>query len=175
MPQPLVLRLANIHDSAAVSAVLSASYTQLFAGWYEQDLLAAILPMIGTAKPDLLESGSYFVACREDTVIACGGWTRIDPATRQETPGIGHIRHIATHPDHLRQGAASALLRHSIAHAQAAGMHRLDCMSSLPAAGFYRALGFGEDRPVSLQLGAKLNVPSIYMTLSLTPTSVGRC
>jgi predicted N-acetyltransferase YhbS len=167
MMSPFSIRPTDARDAAAVSALLSASYTQLFAGWYEPELLAAILPMIGAAKPDLLESGSYFVACRDDTIIACGGWTRRDPATRSETPGIGHIRHFATHPDHLRQGAAGALMRHSVDHARAAGMQQLACMSSLPAVGFYRALGFGEEKPVNLQLGPVISFPSIEMHLAL--------
>jgi ribosomal protein S18 acetylase RimI-like enzyme len=166
-PSALTIRPTTTADADAVSVVLSASYSQLFAGWYDDALLASLLPLISVAKPELLESGSYFAATRDNRILACGGWTRLDPATRSETPGTGHIRHVATHPDHLRQGIASALMRHIIADARSAGLQRLDCVSSLPAVAFYRAMGFGDDRPITVEIGPVLRLPSVFMTRSL--------
>ena len=73
-------------------------------------VLAHALPSMTRANPDLLASGTYFVALDEDhDVIARGGWTTQQPGNGEVQPATGHIQHFATHPRSVRKGAARAI------------------------------------------------------------------
>jgi len=59
----------------------------------------------------------------------------------------GEVKSMRTHPDHLRRGAAAALLEHIIAQARAKGLRRLsletgDGPAFEPALALYRRRGF---------------------------------
>jgi putative acetyltransferase len=61
--------------------------------------------------------------------------------------GTGEIKSMRTHPDHLRQGAAAALLDHIIAQARKRGLRRLSLETGSgpafdPALALYRKRGF---------------------------------
>jgi len=61
--------------------------------------------------------------------------------------GSGEIKSMRTHPDHLRQGAAAALLEHIIAEARQRGLRRLSLETGSgpafdPALALYRKRGF---------------------------------
>ncbi len=136
------VRRAVPDDAAAVGHVLRASYRTLYRGWYADELLARVLPEMARPQASLLAGGRYRVALIGGEIVACGGWTEAAPGGRRIELGLGHIRHFAAHPAHLRQGAASAILRACIDEARQAGIRRLRCMSSLPAEPFYAANGF---------------------------------
>lgn len=64
----------------------------------------------------------------------------------------GEIKSMRTHPDHLRRGVATALLRHIIAQAKAQGMRRLSLETGSgpafdPALTLYRTHGFVDGEP----------------------------
>ena len=159
----LTLRVAVPEDAARVSAVLAASYGTLWEGAYPAEVLAAVLPVVTRARPELLASGRYFLAIRGAAVAAVGGWSLEDPATGLAAPGLGHVRHFATHPDHLRQGAAGLILRHCLDEARAAGVTEMLCLASLPSEGFYAAQGFETLRRVETRIGPGLVLASVLM------------
>jgi GNAT superfamily N-acetyltransferase len=138
----VIVRRAVPDDAAAVGRVLRASYRTLYRGWYADELLARVLPEMARPQPSLLAGGRYRVALIRGEIVACGGWTEAAPGGRRVEPRLGHVRHFAAHPDHLRKGVASAILRDCIDEARATGVRRLRCMSSLPAEPFYGANGF---------------------------------
>ena len=88
------------------------------------------------ANPALLASGTYYVAEIDGRIVSCGGWSR-NKIGGPSTPRLFHIRHFATHPDHVRRGAAGAILKRCIGEAAAGGAHELEVLSSLPAEPFY--------------------------------------
>lgn len=159
----LTLRVARPEDAARVSEVLAASYGTLWRGAYADEALSAVLPVVTRARADLLASGRYFLALRGAAVAAVGGWSLEDPATGLAVPGVGHVRHFATHPDHLRQGAAGLVLRHCLDEARAAGVREMLCLASLPSEGFYAAQGFSTLRRVETRIGPELVLASLLM------------
>ncbi len=77
------IRTARIADEAALTALITASYEKLYAGWYSDDVLAVALPHMSRAQPKLLNSGTYFVVEDDGRPVGCGGWTAEEPARRK--------------------------------------------------------------------------------------------
>jgi hypothetical protein len=101
---------------------------------YDGAVLAKALPAMTRANASLLASGTYFVALDEsDSVVACGGWTARQPGATEVQPGLGHIRHFATHPQHVLKGLARAIYDMCEAQAIAAGMEIFSCFASTNA------------------------------------------
>jgi GNAT superfamily N-acetyltransferase len=161
------LRLAGMADSEAISAVLTASYSRALVDDYDAPTLERAMPLLGSANPALLSSGSYYVVEADGEIAACGGWTREAPGTGKATKGAGHIRHFATHPDLLRQGAAGVILRQCIDEARQSGISRLFVQSTLTAQPFYEAYGFRRIRGSDLRLGEGVNLDTVTMRLDL--------
>ncbi len=163
MAEGLTLRVATPEDAARVSEVLAASYGTLWRGAYAEAALAAVLPLVSRARPELLASGRYILALRGEAVVAVGGWSPEDPASGVARPGQGHVRHFATHPAHLRQGAAGLILRRCLEEAQAAGVREMLCLASLPSEAFYAAHGFVTLRREETRIGGRIVLPSLLM------------
>lgn len=138
---PFTLRAAAPDDARKVSDVLAASYSTLYVGWYRDDVLTAALPAMTRANPLLLASGRYFLCERNNRAVACGGWSLAPPQGAAEA-GRGHLRHFATHPDHLGLGCASAIVERCLDDARASGCTQMEVLSSLTAEAFYADRGF---------------------------------
>jgi N-acetylglutamate synthase-like GNAT family acetyltransferase len=129
-------------DLEAVSRVLTASYSTLLAADYLPETLAFIVPLISRAKSDLVSSGTYFAVEENGYMIAVGGWTKTRPGTNELIEGLGHIRHVASDPAHLRKGAAKLIINHCFADARGAGIRQMECLSTRTAVPFYAKCGF---------------------------------
>ena len=163
----LEIRQATPADKQILSALILASYSTLYRGWYTDDALAAAMPLMSKANPQLLASGTYYVAVLAGEIAGCGGWTAMPPGGGTAVPGIAHIRHFATHPDRIRQGVARALMERCFADAKATGVSLLKCMSSLPAENFYARLGFRRVGPAQLSLTSDIHLAAVAMEREL--------
>jgi GNAT superfamily N-acetyltransferase len=161
------LRATRSEDSAAVAAILRASYPALMAPAYDPALLARALPLITRPQPALLASGTYFIAEAEGKPAACGGWTLAAPGTRRVEPGIAHIRHFATAPAWTGRGIGRRLYERCESDALAAGVRLFHCFSSVNAEPFYAALGFRRIGAIEVPLGRGLLFPSIHMSRAI--------
>jgi GNAT superfamily N-acetyltransferase len=161
------VRATTIADCDAVSRVLGAAYSGLLAGDYPAETLAAIVPLISRAKPGLLVSGTYHAVLLGGVIIGVGGWTRERPGTTDRERAVGHIRHVATDPAHLRKGAARALMLHILDQAQAEGIERMECLSTRTAVTFYASCGFVPFAERDVMIGGHA-FPSVDMRLNFT-------
>ena len=85
------IRPTTIADLPTVDALLARAYPRLLKPDYPPSVMVTVLPLISRAQPDLLRSGTYYLAeSHEHGVVGAGGWTR--DQTRSE---LGHIRHVA--------------------------------------------------------------------------------
>lgn len=158
------VRVATAEDTAAVSALLEASYTALLRNHYAPELLAIALPLMTRANPALLASGTYYVAeTAEGEAVGCGGWTMERPGSGETADGLGHIRHFATHPGWVGKGVGRALLCRSIREAEARSVRALECYSTLNAEGFYAAGGFERLRAIEVPFTPETKFPAIHM------------
>lgn len=163
----LNIRVATPADMDAVSAMMAGSYALLADGSYDPVTLAAALPKMSRANPELLASGTYYVAEIDGRPAGCGGWTREGPGTGHIDEGVAHIRHFATHPAHLRKGIARGLLDRCLSEASAAGMRVIKSRSTLPARDFYAAAGFEALGPIEVELSPGITLPAIDMQKTL--------
>jgi N-acetylglutamate synthase-like GNAT family acetyltransferase len=162
------LSVASPTDQAAVTALLEASYATLMATYYDPVVLDRALPLMTRANPNLLGSGTYYLAHDSmGSVVGCGGWTKERPGTGEIEPRLAHIRHFATHPGWLGRGIGRAIFTECRNAAEADGICRLECYSSLNAEGFYAAIGFHAVRRLEVSMGPDISFPSILMQASV--------
>lgn len=162
------VRTSTEADTGAVTALLQKSYAALLRDAYEADVLDKALPLITRARPELLVSGSYYVA-EDDAggIIGAGGWTRYSPTGQDETPDNGNIRHFGTDPDHTGKGIGRSLMARCVSDALDAGIAEFNCYSTLNGEAFYRACGFHSVEPFPITLPGGVVFPSVRMTRSL--------
>jgi N-acetylglutamate synthase-like GNAT family acetyltransferase len=160
------LRVTELQDEAAVTRVLLAAYGQLLTKDYPAETLAVVVPLISRAKPELLTSGTYYAVEDAGSIIAVGGWTRTQPGTNAVIDHVGHIRHVATDPKHLRKGAAGMIMQHCLTTARNSGMNEMECLSTRTAEPFYARCGFkrAAERDVVI---AGFPFPSVEMRMLL--------
>ena len=153
----ITVRTATPADLAAVDALLARSYPRLLAADYPPSVIVTALPIIARARPELVQSGTYFVAeTAEGAIIGAGGWTWGGSAR-------GDVRHVVTDHRHLRRGVGRALMETALASAAAAGVELMTCLSTRTAVPFYAALGFVTVGPVEVPLAPGIGFPAVRM------------
>jgi GNAT superfamily N-acetyltransferase len=168
MPQTIALRVAVPTDLVGVDRLLQRSYPRLLAADYPPSTLVLAVPRFARARPELLASGRYFVA--EDAqgrILAAGGWSRGNPMGGAGAATLGHVRHVATDPDVVRQGIGRMLMARVMRDARADGMSWMECLSTRTAEPFYAALGFIVIQPMELALGPGISFPVVRMMADL--------
>mmetsp|Transcript_21690 Transcript_21690/g.54602 ORF Transcript_21690/g.54602 Transcript_21690/m.54602 type:complete len:214 (+) Transcript_21690:388-1029(+) len=167
------LRRATPDDVEAVSELYAASYSQLLAADYEVDTLAAAMPTLATARPELLASGTFYVAIQNGgggRMVGAGGWSPVQPhfaaGGGEEQPGLGHVRHFATCPGFTRRGVAKALLTTCMRDAAARGCTEMECFATYTGVPFYKSMGFRELAPKVFDFGNGVEFPGTQMRCS---------
>jgi len=171
MTQSLTLRVARLVDLAAVDTLLSRSYPRLLAADYPPSVMVTALPIISRARPELLASGRYYLLLGgTGQLLGAGGWSAAAPGPSDQPEGrvvagdTGHVRHLATDPDAVRQGVGRAVMRAVAEAAGAAGVTRMECLSTRTAVPFYEAVGFKVVRAVDVPLRPGIVFPAVQMT-----------
>ncbi len=168
MSDLLTLRTATPADLAAVDALLAYSYPRLLAADYPPSVLVTALPLISRARPELLASGTYWVAVdAEGDVVGAGGWTPGAPEDGSAAAGLGHVRHVVTRAGLVRRGIGRALMERAMDQALDRGIRRLNCLSTRTAVPFYAALGFSRLGAVDVALRPGIVFPAVRMECDL--------
>ena len=169
MAQTITLRTAVPSDLAGVDRLLGRSYPRLLAPDYPPSVMVLAVPIIARARPELLASGRYLVAIdAEGTVVAAGGWSASRPQGGAAVAADqGHVRHVATDPDAVRQGIGRQLMQAVLADAAQAGVRRMECLSTRTAVPFYAALGFRVVGETDVPLGPGISFPAVRMLADL--------
>jgi len=148
--EPYVLRPATPADRGAVGALLRAAYGTCLAQDYDADVLRRALPAISRPNDALLRCGTWYVVLdRVGDLVACGGYTLHPPGSARIDPGIGHLRHFATHPEHLRRGLGRRIAKAVAHHASASEIRIFEAASTRTATGFYSSLGLAVVGPMT--------------------------
>lgn len=160
----ILVRVVTPADADGLRALLEASYGTLLRDRYDADLFADVLPRITEPSPWLLASPTYYVATKGgQALLGCGGWSGVSTPDGVGVPGVGRIRRVAVHPDHLRRGVGSAIMREVERTARLAGITRLECNAAYGADSFYRRLGYVPTGGANVTLVARDGLPSVRM------------
>ncbi|MEM9344201.1 MAG: GNAT family N-acetyltransferase [Pseudomonadota bacterium] len=154
------MRTATGADVPAIDRLLSRSYRKLLRVSYPPSLQVMAIPLISRANPKLITSGTYFVTeSPEGQIVGVGGWTRSVKGL-----GIADVRHLATDPDHAREGVARRTMLGIIDDAKVAGARVLESLATRNAVPFYEAMGFGVERDVTIGLRPGIDFPVVRMS-----------
>ena len=150
-----------------IDKLLARSYPTLMAGAYRKEVLLVALPILTKSSPELLKSGTYYVAEESGRILGCGGWTFERPGTSELTPGLAHLRHFATDPAFVRQGVGRMIFRECARAAAHEGATTFQAYSSLNAESFYRSLGLTRVKEIDLPKRLTVAIPAIFMEGSI--------
>lgn len=158
------IRSARADDIPALDDVLYRAFDTCLRADYPAKVLDRAVPMMGRARPELVETGTYFVATDgAGRILGAGGWTATPPHGGHAEGQVGNIRHFGVDPDFGGRGIASAIMAHVVRDAKARGVKRMDCLSTRSAVGFYRSTGFEVTGAQDVVLGEGVVFPAIEM------------
>ena len=175
------LRLANADDLSEIARVMRASLAALSAGFYDDRQTASAVQYIAVPDGQLVDDGTYFVVEDVSTanrILACGGWSArrklftgtdeqasadgwLDPAT-----DAARIRAMFVDPAHSRRGLGRLILEASEAAARRAGFRVFELMATLPGVPLYRACGYEDVEPATLELPDGTSLGALRMRKS---------
>nr|WP_237212619.1 GNAT family N-acetyltransferase [Ruegeria lacuscaerulensis] len=115
------------------------------------------------ANPELVTSGSYYVAEKDGAIIGCGGWTCTAPGTGATTEGLVHARHFAVDPICAQTGVGRAIFERCVMDALATGATRIQALSSLNAEPFYERMGLRRFDLIEVPFGSDAGFPVVLM------------
>ena len=84
----MIFRRAYPGDAPLIDELLERAYPALMADAYREEVLSVALPSLTKSDPELLKSGTYYVAEQSGHIPGCGGWTLERPGTSEVTSGI---------------------------------------------------------------------------------------
>jgi len=160
-----VVRPTRSEDSDAINELLKICYETLLPSDYDADVLDKALPLITRARPELLNSGTWYLVehPKDGTVVGCGGWGH--SPTEKTRESVPHLRHFATHPQYVRQGVGKAIwnrILDDIVSELGTGAD-LEVYSTFTAQPFYVSLGFVPVETVHLPIHPDFTFPSVLM------------
>ena len=165
---------------------MRTSLADLSAGFYNEQQTAAAVRHIAIPDSQLIDDGTYFVveesspANRQpptaNRILACGGWSArkklFTGTSEQESAGGGwldpvteaaRIRAMFVDPAHARRGLGRLILQASEEAAERAGFRVFELMATLPGVPLYRACGYEEVEPTTLELPDGTRLGAVLM------------
>jgi GNAT superfamily N-acetyltransferase len=169
------LRLATANDIPQLAALIEHSARTLSVGFYDAQQTEAVVRHVFGVDTQLIVDRTYFVIEQDNTIAACGGWSRrstlfggdqykaeadalLDPAH-----DAARIRAFFVHPNFARRGLGRMLLDASMTAARHEVFTSLELVATLPGEPLYRAYGFTVIEPIDLSFGPTLRVPVLRM------------
>jgi GNAT superfamily N-acetyltransferase len=149
-----LIRAARREDAPAIYATHKASFITLCATHYPREVLQRFFAnkTIEGYYP-AIDRGEMFV-CERSTAIA--GFGHAVP---------GEVEAVFVHPDAIRQGVGTALLKHAIQCARNGHSGPIRVVATLNAQPFYEKHGFSETRRYAVSRGDVV-LPVIEMVLA---------
>lgn len=170
------LRHAHVSDVAAIDVLIRSSAHGLQREHYSPaQIEAALGPVFGVDR-QLISDGTYFVITLGNEIIACGGWSRRrsqygGDASRSEPDGLldptkdaARIRAFFVHPDHVRRGHGSAILKACEEAIRAAGFQHAEMVATLSGERLHHQFGYHVAERFEIPMRDGLTLPVVRMT-----------
>jgi GNAT superfamily N-acetyltransferase len=182
----ITIRKAVPSDVSPLEALIDASVRGLQTEDYTPDQIEQALRSVYGVDSQLVADGTYFVAeaseaSDQNCIAGCGGWSRRRTlfggdrfSGRQDSllnPNheAAKIRAFFVHPNWVRRGIASLILKACEDAAVAAGFTRLEMGATLTGVPFYLTKGYSVAERVAVPLPGGTDLPIIRMEKKLTP------
>jgi GNAT superfamily N-acetyltransferase len=181
MDEAFTLRLATRDDIPQLRELIGVSVRILQRGDYSREQLEAALGTVYGVDTQLIVDGSYFVVettsdAKGKVIVACGGWSKrktlfgsdagpnrdsslLDPAR-----DAAKIRAFFVHPDWVRRGLGTRILRACEEAAYAQGFRRFEMGATLTGVPLYAACGYTKDETLETPLGNGLSLTVVRMS-----------
>jgi GNAT superfamily N-acetyltransferase len=178
------LRLASRDDIPALRKLIDLSVRVLQRADYSAEQLQAALGTVYGVDTQLIDDGTYYVvevgAAREEKkLVACGGWSM-----RKTLYGSDHgpfrdselldpgrdaakIRAFFVHPDWIRRGLATLILKACEDAARTRGFRRLEMGATLTGVPMYAARGYATDETIEAPLPNGLSLKVVRMSKTI--------
>jgi len=180
--QEFSIRQATVSDIPVLHELIEQSVRHLQKNDYTPAQIEGALGHALGLDTQLVEDRTYFVAepvDRAGLIVGCGGWSNrktlfgsdhgpnrekalLDPAT-----DAAKIRAIFVHPNWVRQGLGTLILKHCEEAAQRAGFRRLEMGSTLTGVPLYTLKGYQERERVHVALPNGEALPIVRMVKTL--------
>jgi GNAT superfamily N-acetyltransferase len=179
--QGLTLRLATREDIPALRELIATSVRILQRADYSPEQLEAALGTVYGVDTQLIVDRSYYVvepttADTKGEIVACGGWSKrktlfgsdqgpnrdsslLDPAR-----DAAKIRAFFVHPDWVRRGLATRILRACEEAAYAQGFRRFEMGATLTGVPMYAACGYTKDETLETPMADGLSLTVVRMS-----------
>jgi GNAT superfamily N-acetyltransferase len=182
--QQFSLRLAAGADIPALRELIEKSVRGLQRADYSPEQLEAALGTAYGVDTQLIADETYYVAeakgaSGQAAIVACGGWSMrktlygsdhgpyrdselLDPAR-----DAAKIRAFFVHPDWVRRGLATLILRTCEDAANARGFRRFEMGATLTGVPMYAARGYAADETIEVPLPNGLSLRVVRMSKTL--------
>jgi GNAT superfamily N-acetyltransferase len=167
------VRRARISDRNRLRAMQTLSLRTMTGEFYTPAEIESFLTYVGTIDDNLLAEGTYHLIEAGDEIVASGGWSQFranfssgaDPAADLS---VAKARSVFVHPDWIRHGLGSRLMRVAEAEAFGAGFNEMELNAMLSGVGFYEKLGYRRIRDISLSMPENVVFRGVTMRKPLT-------
>ncbi len=170
------IRPALPADTPAIAALIDLSVRTLQTNDYSPGQITGALAAVFGVDSQLIADGTYYLVESEGhELVACGGWSKRktlfggdqaairEPELLNPSTDAAKIRAFFVHPDWVRQGIGSLLLRACEEAAFAEGFRRFEMGATLTGIPLYRVHGYVEIEPVNVPLPNGLLLPIMRM------------
>ena len=148
------IRLAATADIPALQKLIAASVRGLSEGYYSPKQIESSIKYIFGIDTQLLADGTYYVIEADNTIVACGGWSKrktlyggdqhkstADPLLDPKTDAA-RIRAFFVDPAWVRQGIGKMMINHCETEAINNGFTAMELGATLPGEPLYKAMGY---------------------------------
>jgi GNAT superfamily N-acetyltransferase len=174
------VRGAKLEERPILERLIAESARSLCAPDYTPEQIEGALRGAFGVDSELIRDGTYLVAEKDGTIVACGGWSRrgtlfggdahaernstlLDPQTQ-----AAKVRAFFVHPAHARHGLGRMLLDACEAAARAHGFRSLELMATLTGQKLYTRCGFiALAPPVSYEVAPGVTMEIVPMRKSI--------
>ena len=133
-----VVRKARIQESEQINYLIERSAKIIQTHFYKESAVEAAFELISNIE-ELIQVGSLFVVEFEHELIACGG---VSPCKVE--PHKAEIKSFFVHPDFVRKGIATKLLKTCETQCLLMGIKSIYLKATLAGEPFYKKCGFVE-------------------------------
>jgi GNAT superfamily N-acetyltransferase len=184
LEQQFYVRLAKHTDIPALRVLIDVSVRVLQRADYSAEQLEAALGSVFGVDTQLIADETYYVVETSDPggqriIVACGGWSMrktlygsdhgpgrdselLDPAR-----DAAKIRAFFVHPDWVRRGLATLLLKTCEDAAAARGFRKFEMGATLTGVPMYAARGYGKDEVLEAPLPNGMSLTVVRMSKNI--------